>query len=242
MRIPTLRGAVGALFLTAALAMPAQAQTFVTFGGLETSGFNDGSAILGVSLSSSRVGWGFTAGITGLRYEAGEGAGEISANALLPSVGVQYMYGSRFGAASFSIGRSFTDGTGAGAVVGVPVSTSDDDTFVLAQWNYWGSGQPNARMGQIIASYSFDGEYLFTRARGGMKLGTAPAAVGLEGVLQGTSGAWTGQVGPTFMLNVTPRFSLTGSAGLRTSLSGGNDGSTGYARIEFAHVLPLGGR
>ena len=236
--------------LTVGLASLSGAQSLATYGSAEVAGFGEGSALIGTSISSSRLGWGPLASLTAQTYRYRSGLNShAQAYALSPSAGLQYRMPT--GAVQASLGYTFVNTEFPGSVVGIE-NGSENSPFVSGQANYWGTGENTA---QAIANYGFRSEYYWTRFRAAHRLAPSatPVYVGGELVLQGTqkqrpignTGFTTPtqsryQFGPTIEYRFTPEFRLGGAAGYR----GGNNNAagTGYARIEFLVLSNLGGR
>src|SRR5665213_3104644 len=137
-----------------AVANSARAQAFATFGSLEAAGLGEGSALLGTSISGSRMGWVPVATLIGQIYRYNVGGGATNdAFALSPSIGLQNNMPR--GTVQASVGYSFvgTNGdrevTNSGStgvpqsIIGVQTGTSNT-MFVSAQGNYWGDGENTA--------------------------------------------------------------------------------------------------
>ena len=238
--------------LTAALSLgfaaSLNAQSLATFGSAELAGFGEGSALLGTSLSTGRLGLGPMATLVGQTYRYQNGLNSHGqAYAISPAVGLQYTMPT--GAVSAGVGYTFVSTQFDGVITGAELG-GRSGTFVTAQGNYWGNGENSA---QLLGSYGFKSEYYWSRARAAHRLSPSatPVYVGGEFVLQGApngyanaAGVRTGnavtryEVGPTIEYRATPEFRVGGSAGFR----GGNNSapSSGYARIEFLLLTKLG--
>ncbi|MFN2564584.1 MAG: hypothetical protein ABR499_06170 [Gemmatimonadaceae bacterium] len=244
------RTLVAALVAWAGIASSAGAQQIVGFGAAEFSGQRRSVQLLGLSVSSGLAGWSPVLTVTGLRFTfpVTDVLGVTStadAFAIAPSLGLRYQ--TETGSTGVHVGYIFIeadddDFVGVGAS---PIGT-EDGVFATFQADYWGRGE---RIGQFIATYNFGGEYLWTRAKGGVRIGglTSPLFVGAEAIFQGGGGdddlgiddTWALQVGPVLMFQLTPNFRLDLSGGVRIPVADENgDVTTGYGRIEFVAVLP----
>jgi len=240
------RTLVAALVGLVGVASSAGAQQIVGFGAAEFSGQRRSVQLLGFSLSSGLPGWSPVLTVTGLRFTfpATDILGVTTtedAFAIAPSIGMRYQ--TEVGSTGVNVGYIFVseDDDIAGAP-GSPVGSSDG-VFASFQADYWGRGEA---IGQLLVSYNFGGEYLWSRAKGGVRIGglSSPLFLGAEGILQGGGeGAvdtWALQLGPVIMLQLTPNFRVDLSGGVRIPLNRDETGefTTGYGRIEFVAVLP----
>ena len=233
----SLRLASVSVALTLALASPLAAQSMATFGSVEAAGFGEGSALLGTSINAGVRGWGPVAQLVGqtYRYRSGRTASgtvtHAQAWAISPALGL--VHSTAVGSMQGLVGYTFVKTDAPVTIVGVE-GGSKSGVFVSGQGNYWGTGENTA---QVIASYGFASEYLWSRVRAAHRL--APSAtpwyLGGEFVFQGTQettpSAWRYQVGPTIEYRMTPDFRVGASGGYR----GGNNNAagSGYARLEF---------
>lgn len=239
-----------AIGLSVALATSAGAQSLATFGSAEVAGFGEGSALLGTSLSTGRLGLGPTAALVAQTYRYHDTqTTHAQAYAISPSLGLQYTMPT--GAVSSSVGYSFVS-TQFDRVVSGGELGGTSGVFVSGQGNYWGSGENTA---QVIGSYGFKSEYYWSRVRASHRLAptASPIYLGAEFVLQGTQRGYivnsaTGlrgpsqtryEVGPTIEYRISPQFRVGASGGVR----GGNNNTpqSGYARVEFLLLTKLAG-
>jgi hypothetical protein len=233
----------------AGIAGSAGAQQFVAFGAAEFSGERRSVQLLGFAVSSGLPGWSPVLTVTGLRFTFPDtnvlgAVTTVDAFAIAPSVGMRYQTETR--ATGLHVGYIFVEEDQAIApVAGVPVGSADG-VFVTFQHDYWGQGE---RIAQLIATYNFGGEYLWSRAKGGVRFPnvTSPLFLGAEVIFQGGGGdtnlgipdTWVLQAGPVLMFQVTPNFRLDLSGGVRVPIDDpANEGTGGYGRIEFVAVLP----
>jgi hypothetical protein len=241
------RTLVAALVAWIGVASSAGAQQVVGFGAAEFSGQRRSVQLLGLSVSSGLPGWSPVFTVTGLRFTFPDAfGGTADAFAVAPSLGLRYQ--TEVGATGVHVGYIFIESDDDDVIApgGSPVG-GDDGVFATFQADYWGRGE---RIGQLLATYNFGGEYLWSRAKGGVRVGglTSPLFVGAEVIFQGGGGdedagiddTWALQVGPVLMFQLTPNFRLDLSGGARFPVADDDDGDvvTGYGRIEFVAVLP----
>jgi hypothetical protein len=237
---------VAALVAWAGIAGSAGAQQIVAFGAAEFSGERRSVQLLGAAVSSGLPGWSPVFTVTGLRFTFPadtDGDGDIDTAdefAVAPSLGLRYQTETR--ATGFHVGYIFvTEDEGVTDITGSPIGTADG-VFVTFQHDHWGRGE---RIGQLIATYNFGGEYLWSRAKGGVRFPniTSPLFIGAEVIFQGggegTPDTWVLQAGPVLMFQLTPNFRLDLSGGIRAPIDDpADEGAGGYGRIEFVAVLP----
>lgn len=230
------RAAAAAALLVLA-AMPASAQfpvQIVPYGAVEASGLGGGVALLGVGFGTGRAGWGPAASVTGLAVRIPlPGGGSTTELAVSPAIGLRYA--SATAATSFMGGYTFSD-RGDNEGFAFSPTGGGSGPFATVQHDYWGTGQ---RMAQLIATYNFGAEYLWSRAKATQRIAPlSPFSVGGEVIAQGGGGSGVDtyilQLGPVLQIQSTPqlRFDLSGGVALRN-----NDLPTsGYARLEFVFV------
>jgi hypothetical protein len=240
---------VVALVALAGVASSAGAQQIVAFGAAEFSGNRRSVQLLGAALSSGLPGWSPVFTVTGLRFtfpfdaDPGPGVDEETADAfaVAPSLGLRYQTAAW--STGVHVGYIFVDeDEDIAAITGSPVG-SDDGVFATFQHDYWGRGE---RIGQLFATYNFGGEYLWSRAKGGVRFPsiTSPLFIGGEVIFQGggdddVDDTWVLQAGPALMFQLTPNFRLDLSGGVRVPIDDpADEGTGGYGRIEFVAVLP----
>ncbi|HYC50398.1 MAG TPA: hypothetical protein VEB19_04730, partial [Gemmatimonadaceae bacterium] len=131
---------------------------------------------------------------------------------------------------SLGVGYAFSDED---TDIFLPVAAQSGDGVVgSVAWDYWGAGN---RMAQILGSFNFGTEYLWTRGRAGTQLSQGgPLFVGGEaGVMGGgDANAFLAQFGPLLEYRFSPSFRLTGSAGLKVGIAE-ISGNSAYGRLEF---------
>lgn len=232
---------VAALLASLAVASSAGAQQIVGFGAAEFSGQRRSVQLLGFAVSSGLPGWSPVLTVTGLRFTFPDGlGGTADAFAVAPSLGMRYQ--TETGSVGGHVGYIFVaDDATFDGVTGSPVGSSDG-MFVTFQADHWGRGES---IGQLIASYNFGGEYLWSRAKGGVRFGglSSPLFVGAEAIFQGggegSPDTYVLQAGPVLMFQLTPNFRLDLSGGVRVPIDDpADEGTGGYGRIEFVAVLP----
>jgi len=244
-RSKTLVAALIGLF---SVASSAGAQQIVGFGAAEFSGpVRRNVQLLGFAVSSGLPGWSPVLTVTGLRFAFPDAAGGTAdAFAIAPSLGLRYQ--TQTGSVGGHVGYIFVDDDDDDVgVIGSPVGGSDG-VFVTLQADHWGLGE---RIGQLIATYNFGGNYLWSRAKGGVRLGglTSPLFAGAEVIFQGGGedddldipNTWVLQAGPVIMLQLHPSFRLDLSGGVRVPIDDDDledEPIGGYGRIGFVAVLP----
>ena len=240
------RTLVVALVGLVGVASSAGAQQIVGFGAAEFSGARRSVQLLGFAVSSGLPGWSPVLTVTGLRFTfpATDILGVTrteDAFAIAPSIGMRYQ--TEVGATGLHVGYIFVSGDEDVAIAtGSPVGSSDG-VFATFQADYWGRGEA---LGQLLVSYNFGGEYLWSRAKGAVRVGglASPLFFGAEAILQGGGEGpvkpWALQLGPVIALQITPNFRVDLSGGVRLPLNRDESGefTTGYGRIEFVAVLP----
>ena len=182
------RTAIGAVALTVLAATPVSAQFMsgdwgnTVVGVAETSGDDVTTLMLGTSLSPSGLGLKPIVGVQGMYFMFDE---EDSWN-ITPSAGV--IMRAETGAIQGRVGYTFSEDSDF-PTFGGPNAGDDPGFGVSTQADYWDGGAYGL---QGIASYNFGSEYLWTRARGTVRvldLGTGGNIhVGPEFVYQGEMG------------------------------------------------------
>jgi hypothetical protein len=240
---------VMALFAWAGIASSAEAQQIVGFGAAEFSGHRRSVQLLGFAVSSGLPGWSPVLTVTGLRFtfpvtDVLGTTTTADAFAVAPSLGMRYQTETR--STGVHVGYIFVqEDEDVTAITGSPVGSSDG-VFVTFQHDYWGHGE---KIGQFIASYNFGGNYLWSRAKGGVRFPnlTSPLYVGGEVIFQGGGrdtdlgipNTWVLQAGPALMFQLTPNFRVDLSGGVRVPIDDPADEPVGgYGRIEFVALLP----
>jgi hypothetical protein len=226
------------------VASSAGAQQLVAFGAAEFSGQRRSVQLLGFALGSGLPGWSPVLTVTGLHFTFPSVdpvtlvTSTADAWAIAPSLGMRYQ--TDVGSTGVHVGYiAFTGETPPAG--GTPVGASDG-IFATVQADYWGRGEA---IGQLLATYNFGGEYLWSRAKGAVRVAAPPPIfLGAEAILQGGGEGpvkpWALQLGPVVAFQLTPNFRLDLSGGVRLPLNRDESGefTTGYGRIEFVAVLP----
>lgn len=242
------KAAVAGLALALAAA-PARAQIQpVVYGASEIDTENLRLFLLGAAVSSPGTGLGWTAGLSGYHLTYPIGADDTeSVTAVQPSVGVRY--GTTTGAVSASVGYQFVSGGGdddvvPGSVVGAP-GGGEDGVLTQLQANYWGDG---TRMGQAIAVYNWEAEYLWTNFRGtqrvfdtgdgdtGVNLG---AEAGFQGGGSGNADYQAFQVGGVVEYQASPALRLIGVVGGKADNRDEAPEIFPYVKLEFVTMPGL---
>jgi hypothetical protein len=230
--MPYIRTLAIASAMTVAAALPARAQ-LVAFGSAEAGGQGQGLLLLGASVSRGAPGWSPVGQVVGYRFSFDAGDDDVSSFVLAPSAGLKYQTATGMiqGLAGYSIVDDEDDFVG-----GIAPAESREGFFTTAHLEHWGAGD---RMGQLIASYNWGSEYLWSRARGAVRLGpTSPLMAGGELVFQtGEGDSRVTSIGPLLQARLSEAFRLTGVVGYR--MPQGGDG-TGYARLDFTWIPGAG--
>jgi hypothetical protein len=238
-----------ALFAWAAIASSAEAQQIVGFGAAEFSGHRRSVQLLGFAVSSGLPGWSPVLTVTGLRFTfpVTDVLGTTTTEdrlAIAPSLGMRYQTETR--STGVHVGYIFVqDDDEVSPITGSPVGSASG-VFATFQHDYWGHGE---KIAQLIASYNFGGNYLWSRAKGGVRFPnlTSPLYVGGEVIFQGGGrdtdlgipNTWVLQAGPVVMFQLTPNFRLDLSGGVRVPIDDPADEPVGgYGRVEFVALLP----
>ena len=241
---------VTALAALASVASSAGAQQIVGFGAAEWSPNRRSVQLLGAAVSSGLPGWSPVFTVTGLRFTFPAidpitfDEETADAFAIAPSLGMRYQ--TETNSTGLHVGYIFVDeDEDVSAITGSPVGGSDG-VFATVQHDYWGRGE---RIGQLIATYNFGAQYLWSRAKGAFRFPsvTSPLFVGAEAILQGggedddlgIDDMWILQAGPVLAFQVTPNFRIDLSGGVWVPIEDpADEGTGGYGRIEFVAVLP----
>ena len=129
-------------------------------GAAETSGDEVTTLLLGASLSPSGTGLKPIVGLQGMYFMLNDNNGW----SITPSAGVVYRATS--GAIQGRVGYAFTDETDF-IPFGTPDAGDDPGVSLSTQADYWDGGAYGL---QGIASYNLGSEYLWTRARGTLRV------------------------------------------------------------------------
>jgi hypothetical protein len=240
-----------ALVGLAGVASSTGAQQIVGFGAAEWSPHRRSVQLLGAAISSGLPGWSPVFTVTGLRFTfptidpTSLEEETADAFAVAPSLGLRYQ--TETYSTGLHAGYIFVDDDEEiSPITGSPVGGSDG-FFLTAQHDYWGRGE---RIGQLIATYNFGGQYLWSRAKGAVRFPsvTSPLFVGAEAILQGggddddfpgLEDMWILQAGPVLAFQLTPNFRIDLSGGVWVPIEDpADEGTGGYGRIDFGAVLP----
>lgn len=216
-----LRYATLAIALSAPLSF-AHAQG--VYGAAEVDEDDVSLLLIGASISPGGLGWKPYAAVTAynLRFPG------TTRNVVVPAVGL--INASPTQSVRFGVGYAFSD-EDAGAPFLV-AGESGDGVVGSFGWDYWGSGN---RMTQVLATYNFGTEFLWTRGRAAVPLAQdSPIWVGGEAAILGGGdpSAYLTQFGPLVEWRFSPQFRLGASAGLKVGLSNAS-GNAAYGRLEF---------
>ena len=221
--------AVAALALSAT-ASAAHGQAL--FGAAELDDDETRLFLLGGAWSPGGLGWKPFGSVVAymVRWDAGVGTG--SRNVVVPTLGL--INAQERQSLSLGVGYAFSDEN-----VDEPIligAESGDGVVGSVGYDYWGSGN---RMVQVLGSYNFGTEFLWTRGRAATRLTpTSPLFVGGEAAILGggSSNAYLGQFGPLVEWRFSPQFRISASAGLKVGIAE-VDGNAAYGRLEFL-LLP----
>ncbi len=223
------RIAVASVALALIIAMPvSRADAQAIFGAAELDDDDVSLYLLGGAWGPGGMGWKPFGSVVGYMLRFPAGATTETRNVITPSLGM--INNKQDQSLSLAVGYAFSDDD-AGAPFLVPAQSGDGVVASLG-WDYWGNG---TRASQVLASYNFGQQFLWTRGRMGFRLSpTSPLFVGGElAVLGGgDASAYLAQFGPTIEYRFTPQFRLGGSAGLKSGISNVT-GSAAYGRVEF---------
>jgi hypothetical protein len=220
--------AAGAM-LTLVTLTSATANAQAIFGAAELDDDDVQLYLLGGAWNAGGLGWRPMVSLVGYNLRFDAGATTESRNVILPSVGLVHNMTTQ--SLSLAVGYAFSDDDEVGGVF--PVSAPSGDGVVASVgWDHWGTGN---RMAQILGSFNFGNEFLWSRGRLAQRLtSTSPIFVGGEaGVLGGgDDNAFLAQFGPMLEYRFTPKFRIGASAGLKVGIAEVS-GSAAYGRLEF---------
>ena len=210
---------------------PANAQAL--FGAAELDDEDTQLYLLGGAWAPRGLGWKPFGSVVAYHLRFDIGSATESRNVVVPTLGL--MHAGPTQSISFGLGYAFSDED-----VDEPIligAESGDGVVASVGWDYWGTGN---RMAQVLGSFNFGTEFLWTRGRAGVRLTpTSPLFVGGEAALMGggDDGAFLAQFGPLLEWRFNPQFRLTASAGLKVGVAE-VEGTATYGRLEFLW-LPL---
>jgi hypothetical protein len=227
--------ALGIALILAFTSVPAHAQA--VFGAAELDDDETQLYLLGGAWAPGGLGWKPFGSVVAYHLRFDAFPEDVSRNVVLPTLGL--MHAGQTQSISFGVGYAFADDdtdddTNDPALVGAP---SGDGVVASVGWDYWGDG---SRMAQVLGSFNFGDEYLWSRGRAGFRLTpTSPLFVGGEAGIMGggDDNAFIAQFGPLIEWRFNPQFRLTASAGLKVGVAE-VEGNAAYGRLEFLW-LPL---
>lgn len=216
---------------------PARSSAQAIFGAYEIGDDDVSLALLGAAWSPGGLGWKPFVSVVGYNLQYDAGIADVNRNVILPTIGLQHTMATQ--SVNFGVGYAFADEDNEDDAI-VPVAAPSGDGVVGSfGWDYW--GLTNTRAAQVLASYNFGDQFLWTRGRYSQRLTTtSPLWVGGEVALlgggddprPGAEDVWLTQFGPTLEYRFNPQFRLGLSGGLKVGID--NYGDTGaYGRIEF---------
>ena len=223
------RLALASSAVTLALTLTASsARAQAVFGAAELDDDDTQLFLLGAAFGPGGLGWKPFGSVVGymLRFDAGTTT--ESRNVVVPTIGM--INTSNTQSLSLGVGYAFADED-----TDIPLlvpAQSGDGVVASFGWDYWGAGN---RMAQLLGSFNFGTEYLWTRGRAATQLAQGgPLFVGGEAAVMGggDNNAFLGQFGPLLEYRFSPQFRLTGSAGLKVGIAEVS-GSSAYGRLEF---------
>ena len=222
------RLAAAAAMLTLVTLTSATANAQAIFGAAELDDDDVQLFLLGTAWNAGGLGWRPMLSLVGYNLRFDAGAATESRNVILPSVGMVHNMTTQ--SLSLAVGYAFSDEDNGGVF---PVSAPSGDGVVASVgWDYWGNG---SRMAQVLGSFNFGDEFLWSRGRLAQRLtSTSPIFVGGEaGILGGgDNNAFLAQFGPMIEYRFTPKFRIGASAGLKVGIAE-ITGNSAYGRLEF---------
>lgn len=205
---------------------PAHAQAI--FGAAELDDDETQLYLIGGAWAPGGLGWKPFGSVVAYHLRFDLGPADESRNVVVPTLGL--MNSQQTHSLSLGLGYAFSDED-----VDEPIligAESGDGIVASFGYDYWGDGN---RMAQLLGSFNFGTEFLWTRGRAGWRLTpTSPLFVGGEaGILGGgNASAFIAQFGPLIEWRFSPQFRLTGSAGLKVGVAE-VEGNAAYGRLEF---------
>lgn len=214
---------------------PADAQAL--FGAAELDDDETQFYLLGGAWAPGGLGWKPFGSVVAYHLRFDAIPDDVTRNVVLPTLGLMHVGQTQ--SISFGVGYAFADDDtdddiNNPALISAP---SGDGVVASVGWDYWGDGN---RMAQVLGSFNFGDEYLWTRGRAGFRLTpTSPLFVGGEAGIMGggDADAFLAQFGPLIEWRFNPQFRLTASAGLKVGVAE-VEGNAAYGRLEFLW-LPL---
>lgn len=207
---------------------PASAGAQAIFGAAEVDGDEVQLFLLGGAWSPGGLGWKPFGSVVGYMLRFPAGTATETRNVFLPTIGL--MNAKETHSLALGVGYAFSDDDIDQPLL-VPAE-SGDGVVASFGYNYWGTGN---RMGQLLGSFNFGNDFLWTRGRAAQRLTpTSPLFVGGEAGVYGggDANAFLAQFGPLVEWRFNPQFRLGLSAGLKVGIAEVT-GNTTYGRLEF---------
>lgn len=198
------------------------------FGAAELDDDDTQLFLLGGAWSPGGLGWKPFGSVVAYMVRWDAGAATQSRNVVVPTLGL--VNAQERQSLSLGVGYAFSDED-----VDEPIligAESGDGVVGSVGYDYWGDG---SKMVQLLGSYNFGTEFLWTRGRAATRLTpTSPLFVGGEAAVLGggSSNAFLGQFGPLVEWRFNPQFRISASAGLKVGLAEVS-GNSAYGRLEF---------
>lgn len=228
------KAAIGAAAIALTLAPTSSAHAQALFGAAEVDDKDLALLLLGGAWAPGGLGWKPFGAVVGYHLRFPAATATITRNVVVPTIGL--MNAQQDQSLEFGVGYAFSDDDSDTPLL-VPAQSGDGVVGSFG-WNYW--GMTGRRMAQVLASYNFGMQYLWTRGRAAMPLtATSPLWVGGEAAIYGggeNPTAYQAQVGPLIEFRFSPQFRLGASAGLKFNVQNA-PGSAVYGRLEFL-LLP----
>jgi hypothetical protein len=226
-----LRRSLTASIALALTVLTSQLSAQAVYGAVEVDDDEFRMFFLGGSWGLGGMGWKPYASVSAFNLSYPSGSVRESRNVVVPSIGLRNTSATQ--SVNFGVGYAFADEDFDQPVIQLQAE-SGDGFVASAGWNHWGSTNTHAL--QLLGSYNFGTEFLWTRGRASKPLtSTSPLWVGGELALLGggLTDSYIAQFGPTVEWRFNPQFRLGGSAGLKTGVSNASGFNAVYGRLEF---------
>lgn len=188
--------------------------------------------LAGVSTGPSGMGWSPRFGVQAYHLAFDAGSNRTNVVVVRPYAGMRNSF--RGGSASINLGYAFSNKDIEGPAV---VSDRGDGVVLSGGWDYWGTGGPLGY--QLLGSYNFGTESLWSRVRGSTRLqqraNGGQTRLGAEVAYLSDDTFWAWQPGAVLELHGANGGILGLGAGMKF-FEGGEDAV--YFKLEG--VLPLG--
>lgn len=221
-----LAGAALALTLSST-----RADAQAIFGAAELDSDDVAFFMLGGSWNPAGMGLKPFISVVGFNLRISPNGGTLTRNVVLPTVGLINVMPDQ--SLQVGVGYAFSDEDVNDPLL-IPAESGEGVVGSFG-WNYWGT--TGRRAAQLLASYNFGQEFLWTRGRFALPLTpTSPLWVGGEAAIFGGGDAdqYIAQLGPTIEWRFNPQFRVGASAGVKLGLSNvPGFGSPAYGRVEF---------